>query len=176
MRNLGRNIIGGRAVLIALVVSVLSACKTDPQPVKHLGMDDVDAQAMAQMLFNKEMTNAADKECLHYVEKDSLKYALDDFGVWYTKTQQTEGDSLQKGQMVTLQMSVYELNDTLVADMKEQMQVGSNDLPLAIYRSLQMMRAGEQMVVVAPWYAAYGVEGTSLIKPYTNLKFVITAE
>jgi hypothetical protein len=78
--------------------------------------------------------------------------------------------------MVTLQMSVYELNDTLVADMKEQMQVGSNDLPLAIYRSLQMMRAGEQMVVVAPWYAAYGVEGTSLIKPYTNLKFVITAE
>jgi hypothetical protein len=164
------------AMLVVALVGLLSACNVEPQRVKRLGEENIDSLEMAQMLFNKEMTAAADQECLRYVEKDSLKYALDDFGLWYAKTIKTEGEELSVGQTIAIQMSVYELNDSLVADVKEQMEVGNGDLPLAVYRSLQLMRAGEQMVVVAPWYTAYGVEGTSLIKPYSNLKFVITTE
>jgi hypothetical protein len=32
------------------------------------------------------------------------------------------------------------------------------------------------MVIVAPWYTAYGVEGTELVKPYANLKIVVSME
>jgi FKBP-type peptidyl-prolyl cis-trans isomerase len=45
---------------------------------------------------------------------------------------------------------------------------------MAILRSLKMMKHGEQMQIVTPWYAAYGVEGTTLINPYSNLKIVVS--
>ena len=54
--------------------------------------------------------------------------------------------------------------------------IGSGDLPTAINRSLTQMCMGEQMTIIAPWYTAYGIEGTSLIKPYTNLRIILTTQ
>jgi FKBP-type peptidyl-prolyl cis-trans isomerase len=38
------------------------------------------------------------------------------------------------------------------------------------------MGIGDQMRIIAPWYTAYGVEGTNIIKPYSNLLIIITIE
>ena len=47
---------------------------------------------------------------------------------------------------------------------------------MAINRSLKQMSRGEQMRIVAPWHTAYGTEGTSIIKPYTNLIITLSVE
>jgi FKBP-type peptidyl-prolyl cis-trans isomerase len=67
-----------------------------------------------------------------------------------------------------------ELNGRMVADIEDRFTVGSGDLPVAINRSLKQMTKGEQIRIVAPWYTAYGTEGTKLIKPYTNLVITLT--
>jgi FKBP-type peptidyl-prolyl cis-trans isomerase len=54
--------------------------------------------------------------------------------------------------------------------------VGAGDLPTAINRALKLMCAGEQMRIISPWYAAYGIEGTNSIKPYSNLIILLTIE
>ena len=77
---------------------------------------------------------------------------------------------------MVLHLQISELNGNLIADTKSSFVVGAGDLPLAVTRSLKMMGVGEQMKIIAPWYAAYGVEGTKIIKPYTNLLIIVTVE
>ena len=59
-------------------------------------------------------------------------------------------------------------------NIQDYFPVGSGDLPIAINRSLKQMSRGEEMRVIAPWYTAYGAEGTALIKPYSNLIITLT--
>ena len=156
---------------------LMVACKPAPQQVRRLGEEKVDSLMLMQMEINNQMTAAADRACIEYVRKDStIQYAQDEYGYWYAKTITTIGDSLKTGQNIMLHLQVSELNGEQLADVKQQMRVDSGDLPLAINQALKMMRVGEQMVVVAPWYTAYGVEGTNLVKPYANLKIVVRVE
>ena len=159
-----------------LLLAGLLGCNKSPQPVKFLGEDkEPDSLILAQMKFNQRMVNAAAVQCLAYVQEDSGKqYAQDEAGFWYTKVVKTYLDSLCKGELVDMHIQIYELNDSLVADVKENFQIGQAGLPMAILRSLRMMRHGEQMQIITPWHAAYGVEGTALIKPYSNLKIVVS--
>ena len=73
-----------------------------------------------------------------------------------------------------LHLQIAELNGPLLADIEEPFVVGSGDLPVAINRSLKQMSRGEQLRIIAPWYTAYGTEGTRIIKPYTNLIITLT--
>lgn len=161
---------------LLLLLSGLIGCNNSPHPVKFLGKDkEPDSLILAQMKFNQRMVNAAAVQCLAYVQEDSGKqYAQDEAGFWYTKVVKTDLDSLRKGEQVDMHIQIYELNDSLVADVKENFQIGQAGLPMAILRSLRMMRHGEQMQIITPWHAAYGVEGTALIKPYSNLKIVVS--
>ena len=83
-------------------------------------------------------------------------------------------DGLQKGDKVLTHIQICELNGELLADIEDYFAIGSSDLPIAINRSLRQMGLGEEMRIIAPWYTAYGAEGTSLIKPYSNLIITLT--
>lgn len=161
-----------------LLLCGLMGCSNSPQPVRFLGKDkEPDSLILAQMRFNQRMVNEAGMQCLTYVQEDDGKrYAQDEIGFWYTKIVTTNLDSLRKGEQVDMHIQIYELNDSLVADVKESFQIGQPGLPIAILRSLGMMRHGEQIQIVTPWYAAYGVEGTLLIQPYSNLKIVVSVD
>ena len=160
---------------VVLMLLALVACHKEPQKVRHISQqEEPDSALMAQMAFNMKMAGAADRACGDWVKQDSLTYAQDDFGFWYTKTINLYGDTLQKGEMVLTHIQVCELNGTLLADIEDYFSVGSGDLPIAINRSLRQMSRGEEMRVIAPWYTAYGSEGTALIKPYSNLIITLT--
>ena len=160
---------------VVLMLLALVACRQEPQKVRHISQqEEPDSALMAQMAFNMKMAGAADRACSDWVKQDSLTYTQDDFGFWYTKTIRLHADTLQKGEVVLTHIQVCELNGTLLADIQDYFPVGSSDLPIAINRSLKQMSRGEEMRVIAPWYTAYGAEGTALIKPYSNLIITLT--
>ena len=72
-----------------------------------------------------------------------------------------------------LKDSVFKKNLRKAKDVKENLQIGGGELPVAINRALHNLRQGEQIQIITPWYMAYGVEGTSIIKPYSNLRIVV---
>lgn len=167
--------IGYQILVIGLLVT--AGCSPQPQQVRRLSEKDVpDSALMAQMTFNMQMASAADKVCSAWITNDSITYTLDDFGFWYAKTINLHSDPLQPGEQISLHLQISELNDRLLADIKETFSIGSGDLPTAINRSLRQMSRGEQMHIVAPWYTAYGAEGTSIVKPYTNLIIILSIE
>jgi hypothetical protein len=174
---MGMKLLNINMVLVSgclLLMMLVTGCNKSPQPVRRLGDEKPDSLLMAQLYFNQRMISEADKQCLEYVKHDTLHtYAHDEFGFWYTLLYQTTQDSLQKGQYVDMHIQIYELNDSLIADVKENLQIGGGELPVAINRALHNLRQGEQIQIIAPWYMAYGVEGTSIIKPYSNLRIVV---
>lgn len=170
--------IGYRILIISLLaISGIASCTPQPQKVRRLSdKQEPDSALIRLMTFNMQMASAADKVCREWVENDSATYILDDFGFWYSKTTQMHSDSLQPGEQVSLHIQLKELNGSLLGDLKEIFTIGSGDLPIAINRSLKQMSRGEQMRIVAPWHTAYGTEGTSIIKPYTNLIITLSVE
>ena len=161
----------------ALSLVLFVACQPQTQKAKHLGEDkQLDSIMMAQLELNTHFAEAADYDCSAFVQSDSLEYAMDDSGFWYTKTIVKSNDTIQRGQEVSLHLQISELRGALLSDVKHHHVVGHGELPIAITRSLKMMSIGEQMHIVAPWYTAYGVEGTTIIKPYSNLLIILTIE
>ena len=163
--------------IILFCILTFLGCQRQPQKAKLLGEEEhIDSISMAQMQFNIHMADAADKECKIFVQKDTFQYAMDDFGFWYTKTIDNRADTIQNGQEISLHIQISEIGGRLLSDSKHIYIMGSGELPIAITRSLKMMCIGEQMRVIAPWYTAYGVNGTSVIKAYSNLLITITVE
>ena len=175
--SMGMKLLNINMVLVSgclLLMMLVTGCNKSPQPVRRLGDEKPDSLLMAQLYFNQRMISEADKQCLEYIKWDTLhSYVQDDFGFWYTILQRTAQEPLQKGQYADMHIQLYELNDSLVADIQESLQMGSGELPVAINRTLNNIRQGEQVQIITPWYAAYGVEGTSIIKPYSNLRIVV---
>lgn len=164
-----------RRLGIGLWLLAMVGCTQQPQQVRRLSEKQApDSALLAQIEFNQHMSRAADNACREWVRQDSSAYALDDFGFWYTKTVNLDADSLQQGEQVLIHLTVAELNGQQLADVKDIFAVGTNDLPLSVNRCLKQMSRGEQMRIIAPWYAACGTEGTQLIKPYTNLIITLT--
>ena len=162
---------------LLLVGLLFIACQPQPQKARHLGEEkELDSTMMAQLELNAHLAEAADKDCSAYVQNDSIVYAMDSLGFWYAKTIATNSDTIQRGQELSLHIQVSELRGALISDVKHYHIVGNGELPTAIARSIRMMRVGDQMRIVAPWYTAYGVEGTSVIKPYSNLLIILTIE
>ena len=153
------------------------SCQQSPQRVKHLNKEQtVDSTLLQQMQFNIRMADEADRICQARTQQDSLTYVMDEFGFWYAKTINLHTDTLQKGHEIHLHLLINEINGPLILDTKMPVVVGAGDLPIAINRSLKMMSIGEQMSIITPWYTAYGIEGTSIIKPYSNLIILLTIE
>lgn len=161
--------------LLTIGLWAMVGCTQQPQPVRRLSeKQEPDSALLAQLAFNQQMGNAADKVCSDWVKNDSATYVLDEFGFWYTKIVNQHTTPLQIGENILLHLQIAELNGPLLADIEEPFVVGSSDLPIAINRSLKQMSRGEQMRIIAPWYTAYGTEGTRIIKPYTNLVITLT--
>ena len=153
------------------------ACQPQPQQARHLSKaGELDSVMMEQLQLNTHLADAADNDCALYVQNDSVEYAMDDMGFWYAKTIAANADTVQRGQELSLHIQVSELRGTLISDVKHHHVVGNGEFPTAIARSLNMMGIGDQMRIIAPWYTAYGVEGTNIIKPYSNLLIIITIE
>lgn len=162
---------------ILLTAILLSACQPQPQKAKHLSQkNEIDTTLLAQLQFNTRMVEVSDKACMDWVLSDSLTYAMHEMGFWFTKTIKKDGDILTNGQEVNIHMLISELNGELISDTKHSYKIGSSELPNAIRRTIGTMVVGEQAKIVAPWYTAYGVEGTSIIKPYSNLIILLTIE
>lgn len=155
---------------------LLAACSPAPQPVRRLHEKAVpDSLLLVQMRFHYHMATAADSLCCVVVQRDSLRYAQDIYGFWYCKTRSAAADTLRSGDPVRLRLRLREFGGRMIADEEDLFAVDDGTLPTAVARSLRMMGYGEQMQVIAPWYTAYGVEGSSIVPPYTNLCITIDA-
>ena len=161
---------------------VLTACggggPQGPQrPANRQGQSQRDSDLVAMLQVNQRMAEEADREVIRYVQTDSLhRYAQCNQGAWVARlTEMPESEQPKMGEPILLHMLVYSIDgEDLLQDVEGEFTIGRGELPLGIEYALRELRRGEQGRILAPWHAAFGVDGADNIAPYANVRIEIT--
>ncbi len=161
-------------VAVALVCSLLIACgKVAPQrPSQRSGeKPKEDSTTLALMEMNQRMAIEADKEVLAYAQKQEEAYSLMDISnTWLLVQDKGEGDEApKKEEQWEMHIRTKNLQGKLLCDEERAYTIGKDELPPCVEIATDELRHGERLVMVAPWYAAYGMHGNGIVPPYTNV-------
>ena len=172
MRRLGLYIV----CLLALV-----SCGTDPgpqRPANREGTTQRDSDLMAMLEVNQRMASEADREVISYVQADTVhRYAQCHLGAWVTHvTRLPESEPPKMGEVVQVKMLIKTLSGELLRDVEGEYTLGKGELPLGIEYAIRELNRGEEGLILAPWHAAFGVDGEDNIGPYTNVRIEITIQ
>lgn len=171
-----------RVVSMLLVCFLLISCGGEgPQrPSQRSGQVKAeDSAAIALMEFNQRLAAAADDAVLRYVSErdDGKRFAQLPFSnAWeriLCRGDEANG-SPQKEELWTLHIQTYSLEGTLLLDSEQEYRIGRNELPMCVEFVINEWYHGTKVLMVSPWYAAYGMTGTSDIGAYENVLFEIT--
>jgi hypothetical protein len=128
------------------------------------------------MAFNQGMTESADEQLASIAQADSLPFALYERGTWCAILSPGEGETVQRGEECSLHIRTYSLSGKLYTDFVQTALIGAWKLPAAIEENITEWHHGARLVLLSPWYAAYGIQGTEHIPPYENLRIEITIQ
>ena len=166
-----------RGLVVSGLVVVLAACgHQSPQiPSQRKGQaPQVDSTQLVLMQFNQQMAQAADEQLAAYVQKLDEPYALYEGNVWATVLEQGDiYDSPKDGEEWTVHMRIYSLDGQLLTDSEGTYHVGKQELPAAVDKNTTEWHRGCRIRMFAPWYSAYGLQGTEHIPPYENVMIEI---
>lgn len=157
---------------IGLMALVLIACgRVDPQrpTQRKSAAPAVDSTQLALMEFNQHLTVAADDQLTQIAQQEG-QYVLYERGTWVRSVEWGEGEKVNPNEECTVHMRIFSLDGKLYCDMEQTAMVGKYELPAAIDENLPEWKHGAQLLILAPWYAAYGMKGTEYIPPYENIR------
>lgn len=140
---------------------------------------EADSAALALMEMNQRMAIAADEEVLRYVQgrEDGERFAQMPFSNAWVRVQE-KGDEQSAGpkkdETWRLHIKTYSLKGQLLLDTEQEYRIGRNELPMCIEMNISEWHRGARLVIVAPWYAAYGMMGTEDVPAYENVLLEIS--
>jgi len=170
-----------RAILYTACCLLLAACGNDPGPQRAAnreGKTAKDSALLAMMEVNQRLAEEADREILQQVQADTLhRYAQCEQGAWVARvTQLPESEQPKMGEPVAVSMRIRTLDGELLQDIEGEYVLGRGEMPLGIEYAIRELRRGEEGIILAPWHAAFGVDGTDNIVPYSNVRIEITIQ
>lgn len=170
-----------RRVGFYIVCLLLTACAADPgpqRPANREGETQRDSDLMAMLQVNQRMAAEADREVMIYIQADTVhRYAQCNHGAWVTHiTKVPDSEQPKMGETVQIQMQIKTLSGQLLQDVAGEYTLGKGELPLGIEYAIRELNRGEEGVIIAPWHAAFGMDGEDNIGPYTNVRIEITIQ
>ena len=168
---------------ISIAVGVLlAACSSSPAPQRPAqhgnNVAEPDSSLMRLVQLNQRMASEADHEVVGFIQADTAhQYAQCQQGAWVTRTTRVEGGEHPKmTESYHAKMKIYTLSGKLLQDIEGDYTVGNGEMPLGIEYAIRELYRGESGIIVAPWHAAFGVDGNGNIEPYMNVKIEITID
>lgn len=123
------------------------------------------------MELNRQLAKAADRIILEIAQAQKEQYALYDGSAWvhlYNAGDETQ-DAPRHGSVCTVYMRIYNLNGQLLEDSEGTYTVGKYELPTCIEQNIRELHPGARVRMYAPWYTAFGAQGTAHVPPYENV-------
>jgi len=161
-------------ILVGVIVMVLTACGPQaPQiPSQRKGQTPpLDTAQLALMELNQQLSETADKQLSDIVRTKDEPYAMYEGNTWATIIDKGDMDAPTPkfGEEWTIHLIVYNLDEQLLMDSERTYSIGKRELPYAVDRNILEWHKGARIRMYAPWYSAYGMQGTEHIPPYENV-------
>ena len=138
-----------------------------------------DSTVIAMVELNQRLAMAADDAVLRYVseKEDITHFAQMPFSnAWVRiidKGDETR-ETPKKDEVWTIHIKTYSLEGKMLIDSEQAYRIGRNELPMCVELIITEWHHGTKAIMVAPWYAAYGMLGTAEIGAYENVLLEIT--
>lgn len=160
--------------VIGLTALLLASCggQAPQRPSQRMGQaPQVDSAQLALMEMNMRLAEAADQQVLQAVQAQEESYALYEGQVWMHIIEQgdTQRDNLKNGDLCSVHMQVYTLDEQLLVDSEGSYHIGKSELPRGVDANIPELYPGAKVRMYIPWYMAYGLQGTEHIPPYENV-------
>lgn len=156
-------------LFLPLLLFLGSCHRLSPQAQGRLDTQEESEELSEEILLNMSRADSANDMCLEYVaERKDSSFVLSDMGFWYSITKRNESPRLSKGACVELLYESCFASGEMIESVQTATCVGNQETLLAIDLLLPNMAPGEEAIIVAPYYLAYGREGTDRVPPFTG--------
>lgn len=162
-----------RLPIICLVLLLAACTGQGPQrPSQRKGQaPEADSSALALLALNQKMAQAADEQLAGLVKAQEESYALYEGNAWMHiisfGDKQTE--TPKADEEWSIRMKVYALDGQLLEDTDRTFRIMRHELPYAVDRNIDILHHGARAKIYAPWYSAFGMQGTAHVEPYENV-------
>ena len=153
---------------------LLTACgHQSPQRPSQRKSDapKADSAQLALLELNQQLAIAADQQLAQLAQAQDEPYALYESNVWLTILERGNEDDGPPAldEEWNIAMRVYSLSGQLLTDTEGSYRIGRRELPQGVEENISELYRGGKARMLVPWYAAYGVSGTTDIPPYENV-------
>lgn len=139
---------------------------------------------MGLLQVNQSMANEADKVLLQMAdslhEATGTEFAQMPCGGWKSRRDSVArekslyAETPQLKEKWRVRFKTMRLDGTLVSDTEGVYTIRTFELPIAIEDAVAEMYSGEKVLLLAPWYTAYGIHGNGRVAGYENVLFEVT--
>ena len=151
---------------IFLIIVFLCFSCNKVQPRKPINPKPSSTLLRTTAKQTKALNTLEDKKIEQLILNDSLaEYHVSKNGFWYTYIHKKEGNlPLPKlGNEVSFEYEITDLNDSIIYSKEElgiiNYKVDKEDFISAIQKGIKLMKIGETITFVIPFYNAYGISG-----------------
>jgi len=153
-----------------LLVACTSSAPQRPSQRKSRSPEP-DSAELALMELNYRLAQAADEQLAQLVKEQDERYALYDGSAWmhiFSLGDEHTSSPLPNEEWL-IHMRVMNLEGRLLEDSEQTYRIQRHELPYAVDRNIDILHHGAHARIYAPWYSAFGIQGTANIPPYENV-------
>jgi FKBP-type peptidyl-prolyl cis-trans isomerase FkpA len=148
---------------IALSVMVMVSSCSGSQTHEKSGIQSEDISLETYINVNRSLVEREQQKIEKYVKKNNLDMQQTGTGLWYKIDEPGAGDSIRKGQVVTLDYQVKLLDGTICYDSEELGQkkflVGQGGVESGLEEGVLLLRNGASARFIMPPHLAHGLIG-----------------
>lgn len=159
-------------VCLAALLTVSCTRQAPQRPSQRKGeVQAVDSAALALMELNQQLAFAADREVTKAAQLQGESFAVYEARTWMYISERgdTHSGTPKEGERWVIRMQVCNLDGLLLEDLEHSYCIHKGELPAAIEDNISELHHGAKARLIAPWYSAFGAQGTPHIPPYENV-------
>ena len=170
MKHISRYI----GIIVGFVLMAVCSCgRIGPQqPSQRKGeAPKTDSTTLAVLELNKQLAIAADQQLTQLAQEMEEPFALYEANTWMAILDKGDiyGPFPSTNEYNLIHMRIYDLEGHLLLDSEGSYRICRHELPPCMDMNIRHLHKGAKAKLLAPWYQAYGLQGTEHIPPYTNV-------
>lgn len=167
---------------IALFLLLLSFSCVDPAARRPVSSSSSTSLLTRYTKENKRLNDLETQKIAQFIAQDSLTvYKTSPYGFWYTyETKISENTAFPKvGDEVVFSYDIRNLDDEIIYSKEvlglKNYKIDREDFIPAIQQGIKLMKLGETVTFVIPFYSAFGIAGDgNKIGIYQSIKSTVT--
>jgi FKBP-type peptidyl-prolyl cis-trans isomerase FkpA len=145
---------------IVLFFLLLMACKEKPRAISE---KDRQENAGKFIEINRTLIKKDQKRIIGYIERSKLKMVETGTGLWYAIGNAGNGNFAAKGNLATIEYSVFLLDGTLCYSSKVEgpktFKIGMGGVESGLEEGILLMKKGSKAKFIMPPHLAHGLPG-----------------